>query len=455
MTYKIALGDFMSFVLKSCLFISFLYSSTIVAFEKKFDGYIVKLRSDSLVSSINSLKKFGDIKVINVSFGRYIEFYPNNQNSLLQTSLEEMRNHPAVDYIEPNYICTADEITDKDIIANLVPEEPPVPSYIKDPLFLYQWYLRNTGRRTWVKNSPPGVDLNILKAWKETLGQKSIIIATIDSGVNHKHKDLNQNLWVNHKEKNGIAGVDDDGNGFVDDIYGYDFRNNDGDAMDGLGHGTHVAGIIGASHNDLGMRGVMGKVQIMALKFLSDSGPGDSKNAARAIDYAVTHGAKIINNSWTSFGKSKFVFEAMKRARDAGIILTASAGNVKKDNDKYQRYPSNFELDNIIVVAGLNARDKKASYSNYGKKTVDVFAPGIKIISTDIKKPYLRRTGTSMSTPMVSGALGLLLSKYPGMKPLEAKRRLIETSIKNKDYKQYARGGRVDAYRLLMNITSK
>ncbi|MGZ3789187.1 MAG: S8 family serine peptidase [Bacteriovorax sp.] len=420
----------------------FLLSLTIVsahaATPAKFDGYIIKLKKGHGFMPLNGFTTLGDLTDLGVDFGEY--YHLNAANSFREIDVNAIKNNPDVEYVEPNYLYT--DLDQGGVVQ---------PASIQDPMFKDQWSLFNTGHNTWIKDSPPGIDLNVVKGWDITKGSRDVVIAIVDSGINYNHPDLKDNLWVNEAEKNGKPGVDDDGNGFIDDIYGYDFANNDGDPMDGLGHGTHVAGIIGASHNGEGMRGVMGNVKIMALKFLTDAGPGDTKNAIKAIDYAIKNGAQIINNSWGGGDYSQAMYDAFMAAAEKNIIITAAAGNSNADNDATPKYPASYKVPNLVTVAAHNALDGKASFSNFGKNSVSVFAPGLDIVSTDVKYPYEFRTGTSMATPMVTGALGLLLSIEPGISYTEAKKRLMDTSVKNAEYLKYAQAGRVDVYRLLTN----
>ena len=409
----------------------------------KFDGYIIKMKKGHGFMAINNFQGMGKVTNLGLSFGDY--FHLDTANSFATLNTTAIKNNPDVEYIEPNYLYDDLDGSDDDF------QEDHLSEVIQDPTFDSQWALQNTGHNTWIKDSPPGIDINALKGWEISQGSLDVIIAIVDSGMDYNHPDLQKNIWVNEAEKNGLPGFDDDGNGFIDDIHGYDFANNDGDPMDALGHGTHVAGIIGASHNAEGIRGVMPNVKIMALKFLTDEGPGDTKNAVRAINYAIESGAKIINNSWGGGSYSQTMFDAFMAAAAKNIIITAAAGNNKNDNDLNPRYPANYKVPNLITVAASNAMDEKASFSSFGKNSVDVYAPGVLIVSTDLESNYQWRSGSSMATPLVTGALGLLLSMEPEIGFAEAKKRIMETSNKNPELLKYARAGRIDIYRMLMN----
>lgn len=255
--------------------------------------------------------------------------------------------------------------------------------------------------------------LGLDAAWAVTEGSSNIVVGVIDSGIAYTHPDLRDNIWTNEAEKNGRPGVDDDGNGYIDDVYGYDFYNDRPNGFDDNGHGTHVAGTIGAPKNSIGVRGVSPRVKLMPLKFLGASGSGDTADAIRAIDYAIAQGVKILSNSWGGGGYSKLLDQAVQRAVSAGIIFVAAAGNggydgIGDDNDVMPNYPSNYP--NVLAVGSSDRYDSRSSFSNYGRASVQIFAPGSDIYSTYPGDAYRTMSGTSMATPQVSGALALALS---------------------------------------------
>jgi len=308
----------------------------------------------------------------------------------------------------------------------------------KDPLYDKLWGLHGSA----------GVEAE--EAWNTTTGDKEIIVAVIDTGVQHTHKELKQQMWVNKAEKKGKKGVDDDGNGYVDDVYGYDFANDDGDPMDDNGHGTHCAGTIGADHNRGSIKGVMGKLKIMGLKFLTKRGSGTTASAIKSIDYARKNGAHIMNNSWGGGGYSKLLEEAIERANDEGIVFVAAAGNSRSNNDEKDNYPSNYEVDNVVAVASHTKSDSLSFFSSYGKTKVDVSAPGSSILSTWIGGGYKTISGTSMATPHVSGIVGLMLAKDGGMTPLQVRDKLINSCHKKNAYlDKVVCDGRVSAVKAL------
>ena len=279
-----------------------------------------------------------------------------------------------------------------------------------DPSFTSQWAFNNTGQN----GGTAGADIRLPAAWNVSTGTGNTIVAVIDTGIDYRHPDLAPNLWQNPGEIPG-NGIDDDGNGFRDDRIGANFIDNTGDPYDTNSHGTHVAGIIGAKGgNAVGVAGIDWNVRIMALKFIGPNG-GFTSDAVRAMNYAVTNGAKIINNSWGGGGYDAATSAAIGRARNAGVIVVNAAGNNGSDNDQSPFYPANYitQSDNVITVAATDSQDKLSSYSNFGRNTVTLGAPGTDILSTLPNNRYGSYSGTSMATPMVSGALALLWDQHP------------------------------------------
>lgn len=290
------------------------------------------------------------------------------------------------------------------------------------------WGLNNTGQLGGV----PGVDVGALAAWEITTGSRDTVIAVIDSGVMHTHRDLRANMWVNPGEIPG-NGVDDDGNGYIDDVHGINAVTGTGDPMDDDGHGTHVAGTIGAvANNGFGHVGVAWEVQIMGLKFIRASGFGILSDAIECLDYAVAMGAKVSNNSWGGGGFNQALLDAITRAREAGHLFIAAAGNDASDNDSTPAYPASYPLDNIISVAAIDRKGIIADFSNYGRRSVHVAAPGVEIYSTYIGSDtaYDSLQGTSMASPHVAGVAALILSAAPDADYIEIRERILSTVTK-------------------------
>ena len=315
-------------------------------------------------------------------------------------------------------------------------------------------------RQQWWLNNKDGHDLDIQNAWNKSTGSNEIVVATIDSGIDLKHPDLQENLWKNQMEIAGEKGVDDDGNGFVDDFYGWSFYPNSNDNQDYRGHGTHVAGIIGArTNNGIGVAAVNWNVKLMGLNVFPRYIEGQVSDAIRGIDYALDNGADIINASIGAsvddITKDEFESfkEAIRRARDKDILFVAAAGNNTKNNDINGDIPASFEIDNIVSVGSMNRYSEPSGFSNYGKKSVDVFAPGEEIYSTLTRKKYGYKSGTSMSAPVVTGVAALMLSMNPNLTYQQIKQKLINSCITLPSLKELNKcGGTLSATQALEKL---
>lgn len=299
-----------------------------------------------------------------------------------------------------------------------------------DPAFSSQWHLQNTGQ---FGNTPlgpmagtPGADIEAPAAWDTLRDASNVIVAVVDTGVRYTHQDLAANMWINPGESGGgkeTNGLDDDNNGYIDDVHGIDavtiISTNNGNPNDtwfGHGHGTHVAGIIGAvGNNAAGVCGVAWRVQLMACKFINTSSGTDS-DLAECLDYAVAHGADVINASIVGAGPASMTLSnAMWSVRQAGVIVCAAAGNVGSDNDVVPYYPGGFRMDNLITVTATSRRDLWVNNYNYGAASVHLAAPGYDIYSTGRSSDtdYFLNYGTSMAAPCVSGAAALVRARFP------------------------------------------
>lgn len=308
----------------------------------------------------------------------------------LVTTLENLQPNTKVELVQPNARFSVENVPN-------------------DPSFSRLYAMNNSGQTGGTFDA----DIDAAEAWNSTTGTGQTVVAVIDTGVDYNHPDLAANIWTNPGEIAG-NGVDDDGNGYVDDIHGYDFVNNDANPMDDNGHGTHVSGTIGAvGNNGIGVAGVNWHTKIMALKFLDASGSGYLSDAIRALDYAVANGARISNNSWGGGGYEATLGQAIARAGAIGHIFVAAAGNSANNNDVKSSYPANYAYDNVVAVAATDQNDNLASFSNYGPTTVDIAAPGVSIYSTLPGNSYASYSGTSMATPHVTGALSLYLDANP------------------------------------------
>jgi subtilisin family serine protease len=298
-------------------------------------------------------------------------------------------------------------------------------------------------------------------AWNISTGSSSVVVAVIDTGVDYTHRDLAANIWTNPGEIAG-NGIDDDGNGFVDDVHGYDFVNNDGNPMDDNSHGTHVAGTIAAvAENGTGVAGVNWSSSIMALKFLDADGSGYLSDAIRAINYATMMRTKygvnvrVTNNSWGGDEYSAALDSAIRASGAADILFVAAAGNDATNNDSIPQYPANCAASNVISVAAVDQSDRLASFSCYGATTVDIAAPGVSIYSTIPGNRYAIYSGTSMATPFVSGVAALAWAVDPNATVAEVRSAILSgadhvAALSGK----VASGGVLNAYATLTLLDS-
>jgi len=330
------------------------------------------------------------------------------------------------------------------------PALPPVPAATTgaDPLFSSQWGMK---------------DIGVENAWKINRGNK-IIVAVIDTGVDYTHEDLLPSLWRNPGEIPD-NGIDDDKNGFVDDVIGWDFLDKDnkpydlaaanlGDLLNGgnPGHGTHCSGNVAAKgQNGKGISGVAPNAQIMALRFIGNKG-GTTADAVLAIKYAVDNGAKVLSNSWGSEGEdpadgdsNQALRDAVQYAQDHDVLFVAAAGNghqgkgYDNDTDAKPGYPASYPNDNIISVAAIDVNNNFGSFSNWGRQSVDIAAPGVKVFSTTVTGKYSDQVipilganwdGTSMACPHVAGAAALYWSVHPEKTYAEVKAAILNSAVK-------------------------
>lgn len=283
-----------------------------------------------------------------------------------------------------------------------------------DPMAVNQWSINN---------------LDLRNAWQYSTGSRDVVVAIIDSGIDLNHPDLVNNLWTNSGEIAG-DGIDNEGNGYIDDVHGWNFYSNNNDIQDRYGHGTHIAGIIGAEGgNRLGITGINWSVSLMTLRFTDDRGMGYTGAAANAMSYISmmknTYGVNVVvaNASWGGgTGFSNMLYGAINQLNDAGVVLTVAAGNNGSDNDITLRYPSCYDSPNIISVGALSSYSNGlVGFSNYGAATVDLAAPGSVVYSTIPYSNYGYMSGTSMAAPMVAGTVALMKAVKPDLSVSEVK----------------------------------
>jgi subtilisin family serine protease len=387
--------------------------------------------------NINTLRTYSEIPSLS-----FISV-TTSENLTLDDIIASYKANPNVEYVEPNfrYMVDAPSSTKK---------SPVIPN---DPYFESLWGISNVGQE--INNKPGGVngvDINVLKAWELTTGDDQIVVGVVDTGIDYSHPDLKTNMWVNDKEIPN-NGIDDDGNGVIDDVYGYNAVADNGDPMDDNDHGTHCAGTIGAAgDNGEGIVGVNWKVKLMGLKFLAADGSGSLNNALEAINYAIEMkkrgvNIRILSNSWGGGDYSKALHDAIKELNKQGILFVAAAGNSATDTDRYPHYPSSYQADNVLSVAAINNQDNIASFSNYGAKSVHVGAPGVDVYSTITGNDYAYFSGTSMATPHVSGVAALMLAHDPSLTPKEIINKIVTTATPVTALKgKTISGGRVNVY---------
>jgi Zn-dependent metalloprotease/subtilisin family serine protease len=314
-------------------------------------------------------------------------------------AIELLKNEPSIAYAEPDYV----------LRAYATPN---------DTYFSQLYAMFNNGQT----GGTVDADIDATEVWDRHTGNRSILIGIIDTGIDYVHPDLAANIWTNPGEIAG-NGIDDDHNGFVDDIHGWDFAYDDSNPTDGHYHGTHCAGTIaGIGNNGIGVAGVMWTASLVALKFLDDSGSGTTTDAIDAVNYANAMGIQITSNSWGGGGFSQALMDAIA----AGGLFIAAAGNNGTDNDASPQYPASYSLDNIISVAATDHSDLMASFSCYGRTSVDLGAPGVNIYSCQPGSRYQTLSGTSMATPHVSGSAGLIWSYNPFLSASQVKQLLLE-----------------------------
>jgi thermitase len=430
--------------MKKLLAVMSLFALTTQAFSNE-----IRFRKDRLLVKMNSgslLEKSGDLTEVKRLIGDIYIVRTTN----LDEAISQLKNRGDVAYVEKDYYAGRKGLPNKSDL----PKELRLSSkrVFNDP---------KTGS-IWSFNDAASNGVSVYKAYENPINKEKseIVVAVVDTGVDYNHEDLKASMWVNANEIPG-NGVDDDGNGYVDDIHGIDTLERDadgnatGDPMDTHSHGTHVSGTIGATQNNSkGISGIASTVKIMAIRTVPNNGDETDIDVAESFVYAAKHGARIIN---CSFGKrhneggmavSDVIGEIGKQF---GTLVVAAAGNdYGRDIDRNLVYPASFPNKNLMVVASTTSRGRLSGFSNIGKKNVDISAPGSSIYSTVPGNRYSSMSGTSMASPTTAGVAAEVLAHFPHMDGFELKAHLMETVTKGRAYRgKMVSEGRVDLFKAL------
>ncbi len=344
---------------------------------------LIQFRPEARAAALTrSEQNLGARAVRSLAGGRVVQLALPEDMSVPE-ALSIYGSDPDVVLVEPNYLLYTQSLPN-------------------DPYFDQQWALANSGQSVSGTTGTAGADIDAVQAWEQATGNEAVVVAVVDTGCHLTHPDLAANLWVNSGE---IAdnGIDDDHNGYVDDLQGWDFADEDNYPQDVSGHGTHVAGIIAArADNAKGITGVARQVRIMPLRFMNGFDTGTVADAIAAIGYALTQGARIVNCSWGSGGYSSSLYNVMA---SANALFVCAAGNNADDADRHGFYPAGFDLQNVIAVAASDQNDELAWFSNYGQISVHLAAPGSRIYSLGLDWQNLLAENFS-ATPLAGWATG-------------------------------------------------
>lgn len=402
------------------------------------DHVLVQLKRDAAPDAINDLARRHGLTIRKASStpGLYLLASPDAKPDTVPNLVKALSSEPLVRFAEPDSIVSA------------------FATFPNDTSFGQLWGLHNTGQ----SGGTVDADIDAPEAWDLGTGSTDIVAAVIDSGVNHTHPDLAANIWSNPLEV--ANGIDDDGNGFTDDVRGWDFYSGDANPADENGHGSHCAGTIAAAGNNArGVVGVNWRCRILPLRFLGPTGSGTSSDAIDALNYAVLLRQRGVNlrltsNSWGGGGAEQAMEAAIIASQTAGLLFVAAAGNEGMDNDVTPFYPASYPESNVIAVAATDRNDALAGFSHYGLTSVDLAAPGVSIYSTSLGTGYEWLSGTSMAAPHVSGVAALLASLSPSADWATIRRAILAGADPRPSLTgRTATGGRLNALGAIQAIT--
>lgn len=394
------------------------------------------------VKAGRALPNFGANSKVKNLFGN-IYIVRNNDVSVLEAQL---KNNPNIEYTERNSRSEKSPLPTPAESTGALVEKSLRANLFNDPKVGNIWSFDDAAKN--------GVSVNAAYTVHGTSNTETIIVAVVDTGIDYNHEDLKDVLWVNEKEIPG-NGIDDDNNGYVDDVYGINtlVRDSEGRATgnnkDTHSHGTHVAGTIGAKQNNgIGIAGIASNVKMMGIRSVPNSSDETDIDVAESFIYAAKNGAKIIN---CSFGKSRnegnnLIPETLKYIEEKyGVLVIAAAGNDSSDIDKRPTYPASHKSDNLLIVASTTKSGGMSYFSNYGKINVDVAAPGSDIFSTTPGNKYASMSGTSMASPTTAGVAAEILSHYPNLSPRQLKKVIMDSVTTNSRFTdKMVSGGRID-----------
>lgn len=412
---------------------------------------IVQVEDTTQLAQISQIKSYKKL---------FKNFYVINVKNIDAIEAELVKNKE-ITFVQKNYIADKKQLAQRNSLFD---------KSLQDLLFT-DFNDPQTGKIwSFADATENGISVNKAYQMKMDRNQTEIIVAVVDTGVDYKHEDLKDVMWKNENEIPG-NGIDDDNNGYIDDVFGIDTLTRDeqgvasGDPMDQHNHGTHVAGTIGATqNNNVGITGIASTAKIMAIRAVPNDGDETDIDVVESFLYAAKHGAKLIN---CSFGKKKneggmIVSEAIEHINEEyGTLVIAAAGNDsmffgKHDIDKKFKYPASFENDSLLVIAASQKQGGLAYFSNVGKKNVDVAAPGHHILSTVRNNKYASYSGTSMAAPTTTGMAAHVLSYYPELSGMELKSLIMESVNETSKFKGYmVTGGQVDLFNALELASKK